>query len=169
MFTTNTPALAKQGFPAKWKIVSQKKISQPFCFIFAYHLHGNNAKISQKLYKECENFAIKIRQKFCEKTCKNAQQNKEIISWNLMVFTIFSLRFCFIYFWKKMLNFVKKFAKCEQKFSHFITKGFVRWKPSTKPQTMFKEKTGELRIFLPNFRGLVTWVSKRFPPKTNFL
>ena len=76
MFTTNTPALAKQGFPAKWKIVSQKKISQPFCFIFAYHLHGNNAKISQKLYKECENFAIKIRRKFCEKKYENFATKK---------------------------------------------------------------------------------------------
>ena len=157
MFTTNSPALAEQGSPAKMKNCVAKKnfstISLHFRISFAWEWCKNFAKIMQKI----QNFAIKIRRKFCEKTCKNAQQNKEIISWNLMVFTIFSLRFCFIYFWKKMLNFVKKFAKCEQKFSHFITKGFVRWKPSTKPQTMFKEKTGESRIFLPNFPVKVSW------------
>ena len=46
MITTNSPALAKQGFPAKMKNrVAKEEISRPFCFIFAFHLHGNNAKI----------------------------------------------------------------------------------------------------------------------------
>jgi len=41
----------------------------------------NNAKISQKLCKEYENFAIKIRRKFGGKNAKIPQQNlcKEIM------------------------------------------------------------------------------------------
>jgi len=35
----------------------------------------------------------------------------------------------FNYFCKKMRNFANKFAKGEQKFSHFFAKALVCWKP----------------------------------------
>ena len=112
-----------------------------------------NAKIWRQMRnRKCKNFAKKTLRTFREKNGNYAKNSlvdnkskkvaksheKRLIFENtrLIFKELFicekkiSWNFSPLYLsMQKMRNFAKKFVKCDQKFSHFLAKSFVRWKP----------------------------------------